>query len=220
VEAYVIMLEGNEYSEQVADRCVETAEEIGRIEVEQFGGFTRDEADDYLAAFGLRWTWGKGGAGMKHHSYGGDEKARIACALSHFALWMYCQDVCEPIMVLEHDAVFVRQFEPFDFESACMINDPKGATPRGDWWHDRMVERGPGVWPKTRIFDDSRPDGLAGNSAYVLQPTAATRLIEVCQEYGLWPNDAILCRQMVPGLQEHYPFITEARPGRSTIQFV
>lgn len=81
-----------------------------------------------------------------------------------------------------------------------------------------MEARGPGVWPKTKVFDDTRPDGLAGGSAYVLQPHTALYLMELTREIGVWPNDALLCRQLVDGLQEHYPFITEARPDMSTIQ--
>ena len=120
-------------------------------------------------------------------------------------------------MILEHDAVFVRPFTAFEYDHICMINDPLNATPMGAYWSEKMSCRGPGVWPKTKIFDDSRPDGLAGHSAYLIKPHAALKMIELVHQVGAWPNDAIMCRQLFPGLQEHYPFITEVHSEGSTI---
>lgn len=79
-----------------------------------------------------------------------------------------------------------------------------------------MARRGEGVWPKTKIFEDERPDGLAGNSAYLLQPTAAVDLIQKVDEVGAWPNDALMCRQFFPWLEERYPFITKVSTNQST----
>lgn len=213
MEAYVITLIGDEYSERVADRCIASA----NIPVKKFAACTGREAASLMAQYGLRWTWGDGYRGMEHKPYGGNNNNRIGCFLSHYELWRDCVRDNEDYLILEHDAVFVRPFNEFEFESACMINDPLGATPRGDWWHEQMVSRGPGVWPKTRVFDDTRPDGLAGGSAYVIKPETARRLVDFAHRIGAWPNDALLCRQLVYGLQEHYPFITQVEPEKSTI---
>jgi len=219
VKAYVITIRGDEYSERVADRCIESGYDAG-IQVKHFNAVTADEAHDVIKDRGLKWTWGTGckKTGLKHHSYGGNDAARMGCAMSHYALWEKCAWGGEPLMILEHDAVFINPFVPFSFQSVCMINDPLGATPRGDWWSEQMTKRGDGVWPKTEVFDDSRPDGLAGNSAYVLQPSTALHLMNTVRWLGVWPNDATICRQLVPNLEEHYPFITEVRAERSTIQ--
>lgn len=179
---------------------------------------TPTEAMGYMEDYGLEWTWGTGYKGMTHKPYGGDHWSRVACFLSHYMLWLQCARSDSDYLILEHDAVFVRDFEPFEFESICMINDPLGATPRGDWWSEQMQKRGDGVWPKTTVFDDSRPDGLAGGSAYVIKPKAAKALVYLVDKIGAWPNDAIICRQLVRGLQEHYPFITEVRDSQSTIR--
>ena len=214
-QALVITLLGNEYSERVADRCVESGYDAG-IPVKTFDAVRPSEVDSLFYQYGLKWTWGDGYKGMKHKPYGGNGLARMACFLSHFLLWEKCAESKEPLLILEHDAVFINPFVPFEFDSVCMINDPLGATPRGDWWSEQMQKRGPGVWRKTKVFDDSRPDGLAGGSAYILSPEAAGRVIDLVYEVGAWPNDAIICRQFMD-LQEHYPFITEVRAGQSTI---
>ena len=217
MDAYVITLRGHEYSERVAARCIQTAKDIGGIDVRRFDAVSENDAIPAMQSRGLQWTWGNGGAGLDHHSYGGRLAPRIGCAMSHFMLWERCVLDDTPLLILEHDAVFIRPFVPFEFEAVCQINDPEGATARGEWWHDQMVKRGDGVWPKTRVFNSDRPDGLAGNSAYVTKPAAAFWLTELVHDIGVWPNDAIMCVQLIQGLQEHYPFITKVEPERSTI---
>lgn len=219
MKAYVITLRGNEYSERMAARCIKTAREIGGIEVKYFNAVSADVAQKVMFGHGLDWTWDTGCpiSGLAHHSYGGKLEPRIGCSMSHYSLWMKCAFGDEPIMILEHDSVFIEPFVEFDFHTICMINDPKGATPRGDFWHDKMKKRGNGTWPKTEIFNSNRPDGLAGNSAYVIKPIAAMHLMEVFRDLGVWPNDATMCRQLVPRMQEHYPFITRVDPEVSTI---
>lgn len=214
MDAWVITLIGDEYSERMADRCIASA----NIPVRKFPACRGDVAQHVLHAMGLRWSWGEGFKHLQHKPYGGDLNRRIACFLSHYTLWQICIKSDQPMLILEHDALFVRPFVPFSFKAACMINDPAGATPRGDCWRFMMTDRGPGTWPKTPIFDDSRPDGLAGNSAYVIQPHCALWLVNLAHWVGAWPNDALMCRQLVDGLEEHYPFITEVHDERSTIR--
>ena len=35
----------------------------------------------------------------------------MAASISHMRLWQHCIDINEPIMILEHDAIFQRQFK-------------------------------------------------------------------------------------------------------------
>lgn len=214
MKARVITLLDNDYSVRSAERCQDSA----NIPVEEFMAVTPNEAVGYMEDYGLKWTWGTGYKGMTHKPYGGDHWSRVACFLSHYLLWTQCARSDSDYLILEHDAVFVRDFKPFRFKGICMINDPRGATPRGKYWAHLMEQNGPGVHKKTRIFDDARPDGLAGGSAYLIKPKAARKLIKLVDKVGAWPNDAIICRQLVPNLQEHYPFITEVRDSQSTIR--
>ena len=216
MKAYVITLEGHAYSEACAQRCIDSA---SGIHVQTIDAYCADEAQDTMNVLGLKWTWQDSGncpiTGLRFHRYGGGF-ARIACALSHYILWHRCALHTEPFLILEHDAVFLRPFEPFEFDKICQVNDPRGATPRGDWWSNEMAKRGAGVWPKTHVLEHPRPDGLAGNSAYVIKPEGAKELIDLVNRVGLWPNDALMCRQLVPGLQELYPFLTKVEQGQST----
>jgi len=222
MKAFVIRLEGHEYSEACADRCIQSAAAVG-LHVEPFRAVPREVAGEVLKVLGLRWTWAKLNnahgrciqTGLLQHPYG-ELQAKIGCSLSHYLLWQKC--VAEgPLLILEHDAVFLRELPDFEFNGICQINDPAGATHRGQDWSDYMRARGPGVFPKTRVMEDpNKPDGLAGNSAYVIKPWAAQELIDAFHRLGVWPNDATMCVQLFPYLQELYPWVTRVEQSEST----
>ena len=60
------------------------------------------------------------------------------------------------------------------------------------------------------------PMGLAGNSAYVIRPHAAKEVLEAMKSIGMWPNDAILCRQLFPWLRVTKQYYTTTQRGVST----
>ena len=222
MKSFVITLRGHEYSERVAQRCIDSA--FG-LEIERFDAVTANEAQTVMHDHGLRWTWANNNTsravcpitGLKQHKYGRLD-AKIGCSMSHYLLWKMCAAQDETFLILEHDAVFIRPMpkpESLYFSELCQINDPRGATPYGGIWSDKMANRPPGVWPKTHVFPDDRPDGLAGNSAYLIKPEAAQKAVDKFHELGVWPNDATLCRQLFY-LAECYPFITRVEQEVST----
>lgn len=83
-----------------------------------------------------------------------------------------------------------------------------------------MIKRGgQGVFEKTWVTtleERHIPDGLAGNSAYVIKPWAAQELVDKYYELGVWPNDATMCKQIFPYLEEYYPFVTKVVQTKST----
>jgi hypothetical protein len=221
VKSFVITLRGNEYSERKAAQCIKSGALHG-VKVKRFNAVSSDRAEKVMKQHGLRWTWANNNrsrsvcplTGLKQHPYG-NLAAKIGCSMSHYQLWDKCAGGSETFLILEHDAVFVRPLNPVDFHGICQINDPRGATPYGGMWSDKMAKRGAGIWPKTHIFPDDRPDGLAGNSAYLLKPEQANELMNAFHVLGVWPNDATMCRQLFD-LQELYPFVTKTEQEQST----
>ena len=228
MKAFVITLKDDVYSESVADRCIQSADKYGLI-IEKFYGIDREQAKQFMSDEGLEWTWANNDTeimmcektGLRMHPYGStDIRAKIGCSMSHYALWKKCVELDEPILILEHDSVFLRPLPEVEFNGICQINDPNGATRKGSLWSKRMQTRGTaGIHPKTWITEENErhiPDGLAGNSAYMIKPWAAQELIDKYYEIGVRPNDATMCQQLFPYLEEFYPFITRAIQGKST----
>lgn len=221
MKAFVIAIDGHAYSQEKAARCIESARSFG-VEVSRFSALTGIDAQIMMELHGLKWTWARGNklnsicpiTGLKQHPYGQLDR-KIGCAMSHYSLWLRCVELNETLLILEHDAVFLRALPEVEFAGICQVNDPRGATPQGQWWSGQMSARGPGVYSKTKVFEDDKPDGLAGNSAYLIKPAAAQGLIDAYQRLGVWPNDATMCRQLFR-LQELFPFVTKVDQQCST----
>jgi GR25 family glycosyltransferase involved in LPS biosynthesis len=229
MKAFVITLDGDDYSTQGAKRCINSAAR-NDLQVEKFSAIDKENALRVMEENDLEWTWANGNTttttckqtGLKQFPYTTkDLRTRIGCAMSHYLLWKKCIELVEPIVILEHDAVFIHPFPAdINFKGICQINDPNGATRRGNWWSSQMVQRGGyGVFEKTWVTKETErdiPDGLAGNSAYIIKPWAAQELVNKYHELGVWPNDATMCKQLFPYLEEFFPFITKVVQTKST----
>tara|TARA_X000001388_G_C2220735_1_gene119106 strand:+ start:921 stop:1628 length:708 start_codon:yes stop_codon:yes gene_type:complete len=144
---------------------------------------------------------------------------KLSCTISHARLWNMCVKYNEEIMILEHDAVFVKDFKPFNWEGGALgLNDPRGATRRANILYDEIKERSFHKAIDLPWIDVSTtPQGLAGNSAYIIKPDFAAKLLEKLDEVGAWPNDALMCKQLFPKeLKVIYPFYTRVQGIRST----
>ena len=154
-----------------------------------------------------------------------DVRKKIACSISHLRLWEVCDKGGAPIVVLEHDAVFVRNFNAYsifrklDDGDILMLNDPRGATRRGQKYHENILSHGFGVHPIDGVNyeNENVPDGLAGNSAYIMTPKSAKKAIRLQREIGIWPNDALICKQFFgSNLKSIYPYKTVVQQTIST----
>lgn len=177
-----------------------------------------DDTDAIMKSHNIKWNypWEEAeldwASGLLKSPYPTkNPKARIACALSHYAIWKKCYNEGESILVLEHDSVFTKTLNyKFILDSKydiIGINDPRGATRLSQLFHNTVVEN---IHPVQRppLIDHSHiPQGIAGNSAYIIKPSGAKKMLDLVDEYGLWPNDAIMCRQLVSTLgvtKEYY----------------
>ena len=128
-----------------------------------------------------------------------------------------CAEGNDPIVVLEHDALFTRKFATSDLTEHWKggiigLNDPRGATRRSDVFHNVVSSR-MGVQPVPDVDTWEVPQGLAGNSAYLISPKAAKKLLNKVEEIGMWPNDALMCKQLFPWLRVVYPYYTTIQRG-------
>lgn len=227
MKAYAIVIKGNNLSEAAFKTLYESSVKVGnKFPINRFEAVTPDYVDETIKEHGVRWNYPWVGkeqclqTGLLKAAYKTDNpKARVACALSHYLLWKRCEETDEPLMILEHDAKFVEKID-FDINDSKMyiigINNPLGATRRAREFYTTIINNKPWIQLVPKIDHYDIPQGLAGNSAYIIKPEGASRMLKLVREHGLWPNDALMCRQLVPRLGVTKKFYTQVQGTRST----
>lgn len=231
MKAYIITIPGNELSERAAATCIKSSLDVGNeFSIEEFPAVTPDNVKETMLINKVVWNYPWLGqdldwaTGLVKKAYPTKHPAkRIACAMSHFMLWARSSNKDEDILVLEHDAIFTQKFDyQFTLDSKydiIGINDPRGNTRRSSEFHRLVQSSNEDILPPPTIDNVYVPQGLAGNSAYVIKPDGGERLIRAVHHHGLWPNDAIMCRQILPnalGVTKNYYTTTQRLASTTT----
>jgi len=229
MKAFAIVVPGNKISMSGFNELSESYKKYGHNEgLEMHEAIELHKVEGFCGGNGLIWNYPLEGqisdikSGLIKSAYQtADLRKRMSCFLSHWYLWQKCKTLDETILILEHDARFIKKL-PADSTFARAnydiigINDPSMATRKSKVYHDKILERSEFFQPVPRIDEFNIPQGLAGNSAYVIKPEGAKLMIELTQEYGMWPNDALMCYQLVPRLGVTRNFYTRIQGLRST----
>jgi len=223
MESYIITLTSNPRSIAAADRCKKSA----NIPIKTFEAVTETQAEKLMRDFYIKWNYPWKGeeydikAGLKKTAYTtAHPMRRVACFLSHYSLWKKCANQNKPFMILEHDALFIKPFDETAFMKAeCEIislNDPRGATRRAQDFHEKLQKNPQTIQRVPTIDDPTIPQGLPGNSAYIIKPSGAKKMLELVKEYGAWPNDALMCKQLIQTLASSKVYYTRVQGTTST----
>lgn len=210
------------------DTLVESSKKVGnKFKIDKFSASVDRFANAHMKAIGLKWSYPWAGervdilSGLKLSAYQTRvQEKRIACFLSHYRIWKEVLENNEPALVLEHDALFTNKLDyqyildsKFDIVG---INNPLGATRKSTVYHNIIKETKGDIQPVPRIDEFNIPQGLAGNSAYIIKPNGAKQLIDAVNKYGAWPNDAIMCYQLINNLGVTKEFYTKVQGLPST----
>lgn len=208
MKAYVIVIDNHGISEFGYERLIESSFRVGNaFEIERFSAITPHDLPK-----AINWNYPVEGyiydleTGLKKSAYQGALTTRQACAMSHLTLWRRCAEGDQPFMILEHDAAFAQcanELVDANLRYPIVgINNPLKATRRAQVFYDeviKLVPSGKKVIEAPWVDSDRLiPQGLAGNSAYIITPQGAETLVRLVGRYGLWPNDAIMCKQLLP----------------------
>ena len=134
MKAYIITLTTNPKSLDAARRCIDSA----NIPISIFDAVTEVDAERVMREEGLVWKYPWKGeeydmkAGLKKSAYQtAYPLRRVACFLSHYMLWKTCVEKNQPLLILEHDAIFIQPFDETAFMKAecdiISLNDPRGS---------------------------------------------------------------------------------------------
>ena len=229
MRAKVITLSDSKESFSAADRLIDSSNHYkNQFTIDKYIATTSENVVEEFKKHSVKWNypWTEGHLDMQSGLYKtayetADPKKRMACFMSHYRLWKQCAEEHEDYMIFEHDALFIRKLDIDMFENftynVISLNDPRGATRLSGVYHE-MLQRDVGIVPCPYVDNNKQtPQGLPGNSAYYITPIGARTLIELVRHFGAWPNDAIMCNQLMPrmlGCLSHY--VTKIQPMEST----
>ena len=192
---YVITMSQTSKSVAAAERCIESGARHG-LEIEKWEATTPNEL---LSAFLLD-------AGIKPEGFK-EKYSRLencmAAFHSHWSLWKHCTEIQQEVTIFEHDAVVVDNI-PEMLHNGCIS---LGKPSYGKFVTPQFL----GVNPLT-----SKPY-FPGAHAYRVAPRGAELLMAQAQIYAR-PTDVFLNRDVMPWLQEYYPWPVECRDSFTTIQ--
>lgn len=221
MKCFVIVIPNHIDSMNAFDKLRRSSESVGNdFDIEIFPAVTPDNVVDHMRKNKVRWNYPTSGSvydestKITKTAYAGtNHPARISCAMSHYEVWKYTSEQKEPTLILEHDAIFVSKLDIQKNFPIIGINNPLGATRKARLFHNK-VQSSNSDYPNAPWIDDKKiPQGLAGHSAYIIQPSAAQTMLELVDKYGLWPNDAIMCRQLFDDLYVSKKYYTQIQKG-------
>ena len=228
MKAFVITIPDHEVSQKAAQICIDSSQKVGNdFDIEIFDAVTPKRVNKLMRDWRLQWNYPWEGevfdfkTGLKKSAYATvNREARVACALSHYTLWRSCASGSLPYLVLEHDAKFIAKLDNNILENPKYliigINNPLFATRKAKVFKDVVDQSKHEIVPAPQIDTYEVPQGLAGNSAYIIKPKGAQLMLKLVEDHGLWPNDALMCRQLVRGLGVTKKFYTEVQGTPST----
>jgi GR25 family glycosyltransferase involved in LPS biosynthesis len=227
MKSCVIVMNGNEVSEFGFEKLNKSSLRVNNdFKLERFLATTPKTVDKEITQLGIEWNypWSGSitdfGSGLKKSAYAtANPKSRISAAVSHYKLWLKCLELNEPILVLEHDSIFKQKidFDPNDVKfNIFSLNNPLGCTRKASIVYNKIISAQNAFQPVPTIDDETIPQGLPGNSAYIIKPNGADQLVKAVKQFGLWPNDAIMCKQLIKGLGVSRKFYTHIQNLKST----
>ena len=199
MKSFVITIMDNPRSVEVAKRCIESGKKFG-IEVEHHEGFTpKDNPEQMMIDKGIDYSK------FKDSTYSRQEPC-MAAFLSHRECWKKAIELDEPVLVLEHDAVFTAPIPKIDIPfKVISFGKPSYGAYR--------------VSKKEGIFlMYSKPGGyMPGAHGYLVSPRGAKILVKKSYTHAE-PTDIYLCNHNFPWICESYPWPIVADDSFSTIQ--
>ena len=212
IRAFCITINGHAESEKGYETLKNSTSVFN---IEKFNAIVPETVNETLLKEDLRWSypWYEKDYCAVTNLYKpiyrtANREQKIACSLSHYLLIKQSIKDNVPILILEHDAVFTKEMNKSVLDDILSqkqfnyigINNPDRATRNAALFHNEVMKgyRTNHLLIETPWIDNNKkiPQGLAGNSAYIVTPDGAKDYLEMINKTGLWINDAFLCKQI------------------------
>ena len=195
MKAYVITWRGNINSVQSANKCIDSGRKFN-LDIQKWNATTPEDNPIEMAK-------ARGIDPDKFREVYSRQENCIAAFMSHYSLWEECAKGDEKFVIFEHDAIMYDAIPPAHFNYVMNIGKPS--------YGKFITPTSLGVNPLT-----SKPY-FPGAHAYRVAPRGAELLMAQAQIYAR-PTDVFLNRDVMPWLQEYYPWPVECRDSFTTIQ--
>lgn len=195
MKAFVIILQESEHSRKVGQDTIDAANKFG-IYPEVHNGVLGYNSLELFRKYGI----------SRFLTYDLiDNPGHQGCFLSHFEVWMKCVKLNEPVIVLEHDGVFIREL-PEDilekFDGVLKLDLFDVYDPGGIDVYNKQVEESLSkpveVWHQpARATWHGVGEFIWGGYGYIIKPHAAAALIDFARRIGAAPTDVHIGRNIV-----------------------
>ena len=219
---YIISIQGNKVSEQLTQQCLASCKEVGQPNVSIFPAFDATDSPVKIQDHDLGKPIGEMGTikvpeflqGQAFLNFLRLRRAdllmtQIACFLSHYSLWCMCLDKDRPIVILEHDAIMVKQYLIHNYYNNIVYMG-------GSEQHSGLM----GITGKVppHASDQKGLDRFICRAhAYAIDPAIAKNLVAYSIHHGLITTaDAIMRCDMFGIVQDEF-YAYDKPHGLSTI---
>lgn len=195
MKAFIIVLQESEHSRSLGASSIKEANKFG-IYPEVFNAINGYQSAKVFKKHGITRFLTSDLIEQPGHQ---------GCFLSHFELWMKCVELDEPIIILEHDGVFIREL-PDDildkFDGVLKLDPllPYNGFSTYNYKVDKSLllnneievyhQPARGTWYGVGEF-------IWGAYGYIIKPKAAAALIDFAQTIGACPTDVHIGRNLV-----------------------
>lgn len=201
MKTYIIYLRDNEFSVKMATEAGESLDKFG-IKYELFDGVVGAKGINVLKSYGV-----KPSAYVKQETW---TNGTIGCLASHYLLWDMCAEQDEPFLILEQDAIMIRDPRVLldEIERVCHMDAYLPFSSDNDdenyfmQYNDSMSFDMPGVYkhPTNSFYSFYASKDVTGSTfrgayAYILKPEGARDILSFIDKRGAFPADACLCEK-------------------------
>lgn len=169
-KAFVIAVKDHPISESQLRDCLDSAEKFNwNVEV-SWGVNGRTITDD---------IWKQEGLFPRLDKPSMDRPGVQGCFLSHWNLWKKCLELNEPIIILEHDALILKEWSPIEITDSIIKLHRIYSNKK------EKIDIDTGQWNKS-------------GHAYCITPNHASKLINFSKKHGAIVVDILIGTKVVP----------------------
>lgn len=199
---YIIVIENNETSENMARRCIASCEKVGQS-CEIWSAFDGTDDKELKVPVFLKdkthISWPK----LINSEL---STRQVGCFMSHYSLWCRCLTLDQPIVILEHDAVMLKPYTEHRLYNSIVylgsIEQAKGnpiyATPPHATHYNGLLR------------------SLCRSHAYAIDPAVARTLVGYTITHGIYQSLDMYVRSDLFPMSQFDLYACDV-PGKSTI---